>query len=103
MSEVPLIEQLALLHDAQLRASVARHRQSLGGRRESAAHLDELFHALIDLVRPEVFLEVGAADAEASLAVAARHPQCRVIALEATDYIHARARASTDYPAAGVD
>jgi FkbM family methyltransferase len=103
VSEVPMIEQLALLHDAQLRASVARHRQSLGGRRESAAHLDELFHALIDLVRPEVFLEVGAADAEASLAVAARHPQCRVVALEATDYIHARASASTDYPAAGVD
>ena len=98
-----MIEQLALLHDAQLRASVARHRQALGGRRESAAHLDELFHSLIDLVRPEVFLEVGAADAEASLAVAARHPQCRVIALEATDYIHARASASTDYAAAGVD
>ena len=91
-----MIEQLALLHDAQLRASVARHRQALGGRRESAAHLDELFHSLIDLVRPEVFLEVGAA-------VAARHPQCRVIALEATDYIHARASASTDYAAAGVD
>ncbi len=54
-------------------------------RRLQAAFLD-----IAELLRPEVFLDIGANDGAASLAVRDRLPGCEVHALEANPGIHAR-------------
>jgi FkbM family methyltransferase len=69
----------------------------------SVAELDTLFHDLVVLARPEIFVEGGAFEADTSLRVAAAVPGCRVVAFEANPYVYAKFSASRDFAAGSVD
>lgn len=80
------IDGLARLYDQQLRV-LAGHFSNVGsGRADSAAYVAAFFHEIIDLVKPDVFIEAGAYRAEASRRVREAHPDCRVVAFEANPY-----------------
>lgn len=72
-------------------------------RRRSTELLDQAFHALIEVLRPSLFVEAGAHDAQASLQVAATLPACRVVAYEANPHVHSRFTAQNDYGHSGVE
>jgi FkbM family methyltransferase len=72
-------------------------------REMSVAELDALFHDLVVLARPTVFVEGGAFEADTSLRVAAALPGCRVVAFEANPYVYARFAASRDFAGGSVE
>jgi peptidoglycan-N-acetylglucosamine deacetylase len=72
-------------------------------REMSVSKLDTLFHDLVVLARPAIFVEGGAFEADTSLRVAAALPGCRVIAFEANPYVYDRFSASRDFAAASVE
>jgi FkbM family methyltransferase len=69
----------------------------------TSAELDRLFLEQVVLLRPRVFVEGGAHEAETSLAVAAAVPDCAVVAFEANPYVHRKFAAGTDFAANRVD
>jgi FkbM family methyltransferase len=69
----------------------------------SVAELDTLFHDLVVLARPAVFVEGGAFEADTSLRVAAALPGCRVVAFEANPYVYDRFSATRDFAAGSVE
>ncbi|WP_432849361.1 FkbM family methyltransferase [Amycolatopsis sp. CA-161197] len=69
----------------------------------TVAELDALFLDLISLLRPRIFVEAGAFEAETSLRVAEAVPECTVVAFEANPYVHRKFTAATDFAARGVD
>ncbi|MGW5691656.1 hypothetical protein ACWEWX_12015, partial [Streptomyces asiaticus] len=69
----------------------------------TSEELDRLFLELVSLLRPRVFVEAGAYEAETSLAVAAAVPDCAVVAFEANPYVHRKFTAGTDFAANRVD
>lgn len=87
----------------QLRLQAAGVATELSGRLQSAARLDELFHAFVRLCRPDLFLEVGAFEASASRRVRRALPQCRAVALEASPVNHRHHDGRTDFAALGVE
>ena len=72
-------------------------------RARSTVLLNAVFHDLVLLAGPELFIEAGAFDAEASLRVSAEVAGCRVVAFEANPYVHDRFSRSTDYAARRVE
>ncbi|MFJ4923709.1 FkbM family methyltransferase [Streptomyces sp. NPDC088725] len=66
-------------------------------RHRSTHLLNALFHDLVCLAEPALFVEAGAFEAETSVRVAAAVPGCRVVAFEANPYVYERFSASTDY------
>ena len=95
-------EKLARLFDHQLRLHAAHYSNMGSGRADSAAHLDVLFHRLLDLLRPALFVEVGAYRAEASRRVKLDHPDTRVVAFEANRYNHEAVSAEHDFEESGI-
>ena len=73
-------EAIARLYDMQLRNQAANYSNMDSGRGDSAAYLDQLFHKLVHLSRPELFIEAGAFRAEASRRVKQDHPTSEVVA-----------------------
>ncbi len=69
----------------------------------TSEELDRLFLEQIALLRPRVFVEAGAHEAQTSLAVAAAVPDCAVVAFEANPYVHRKFAAGTDFAAHHVD
>lgn len=69
----------------------------------SVAQLDTLFHDLVVLARPTIFVEGGAFEADTSLRVAAALPGCRVVAFEANPYVYERFSAARDFAAGSVE
>jgi FkbM family methyltransferase len=67
------------------------------------ADLDTLFHDLVVLARPAIFVEGGAFEADTSLRVAAALPNCRAVAFEANPYVYDRFSASRDFAAGSVE
>lgn len=79
---------LARLYDQQLRFFAANYR-NMGpgpGRASSSMLIVNYFHELVGLVRPNLFIEAGAFQAEASRRVKNSDPTCRVVAFEANPY-----------------
>jgi len=73
------------MFEQQLRFQAAAFSVELFGRKRSAGALDEAFHRLVDVLEPALFIEAGAFDARASIGVASRHPECHVVAYEASE------------------
>jgi FkbM family methyltransferase len=96
-------ELAARLYDQQLRMHAAQYSNMDHGRADSAAHLDVLFHRLIDLLEPALFVEAGAYRADASRRVKTDHPETRVVAFEANTYNHRAVSAEYDMNALGVE
>jgi len=63
----------------------------------SALLLNTLFHDLVSLAEPTLFVEAGDFEAETSLRVAASVPGSRVVAFEANPYVYERFSTATDY------
>jgi len=99
--DLTLPTALASLYDQQLRGAVAGCAATSFGRYRSVHFLDELFHDLVGMSAPEVFVEAGAFDAAASRRVRHGLPGTRVVAFEANPHSHAHFRA--DVEAAGVE
>lgn len=79
---------LTHLWQAQLRLQAElfkppTRRNQASARARSAELLDRLFFDLVDAAQPDLFVEAGAFDAEASLRVARSMPGCSVVAFEA--------------------
>ncbi len=71
------------------------------GRYRSTWLLDELFHDLVAIVEPSLFIEAGAFDAATSRRVKQHHPGAQVVAFEASPATYERFRVANE--AAGVD
>lgn len=94
---------LARLHELRLREQAARFNTKLAGRIASARALNDLFHATVATLAPNMFLEVGAFEAAASVRVKAEVPGITVVALEASPVNYEHFSAQQDYAACGVD
>ena len=97
------VDPQAVLLDLQLRNQAAQLSTALDGRGRSARALDDFFHAVVEAVEPELFLEVGAFEATASRRVRAALPHCRVVAFEASPVNYEHHRTATDFDAAGIE
>lgn len=96
-------QQLARLYDQQLRMHAGQYSNMGSGRADSAAHLDGLFHSLVGLLQPGLFVEAGAYRADASRRVRQDHPGTRVVAFEANRYNHEAVSAEHDFASLGID
>lgn len=96
-------EGLARLYDQQLRMHAAQYSNMGSGRADSAAHLDGLFHQLVGLLEPTLFVEAGAYRADASRRVRIDHPEARIVAFEANRYNHEAVLAEHDLAAQRID
>lgn len=72
-------------------------------RLRSNKDLDRLFHSLMLVFKPDLFVECGAYFAETSLRVKERLPDTRVVAFEANPYNFEMCSNKIDYAAAGVE
>ncbi|MBO1755219.1 FkbM family methyltransferase [Allobranchiibius sp. CTAmp26] len=97
------VDPRAVLLDLQMRHHAAQLSTALDGRGRSARALDDLFHAIVEALEPELFLEVGAFEASASHRVRAALPQCRVVAFEASPVNYEHHRGVTDFDGAGIE
>lgn len=93
----------AIWYDQHLRLLASHYGNMDTGRADSAAYVTQYFHALVDLVRPDLFVEAGAYRADASREIRQRHPDCRVIAFEANPYNHAEYRDTLGFAEARID
>lgn len=98
-----MMEDLARLYDLQLRQHAAFYPNAGRGRLDSAAYLDRLFHELLALAQPHLFVEAGAYRAETSRRVRLDHPNCRVVAFEGNPYNVKSVTAELDLDSLGVD
>jgi FkbM family methyltransferase len=70
---------------------------------DTSEELDTLFLDLVSLLRPRVFVEAGAYEADTALKVAAAVPECEVVAFEANPYVYRKFSTTTAYAAHRVD
>jgi FkbM family methyltransferase len=72
-------------------------------RLRSHKDLERLFHSLMLVLKPDVFIECGAFFAEASRKVKHAFPKTRVVAFEANPYNYEKCRQRVDYDKAGIE
>ncbi len=93
----------AIALEQQLRLHAMGIDLAHGGRHRSVHQIHELFHRLVEIVEPALFIEAGAFDAAASCRVSAALPACRVVAFEANPRNYAAWRIERDFDAHRVE
>ncbi|MCB1380043.1 MAG: FkbM family methyltransferase [Gammaproteobacteria bacterium] len=95
---------VAVLREWQMLSTAAFYDMtSADDRWRSSADLGQLFEALIDKLKPDIFVEAGAFDGKTSLNMKRRHPAIRAVAFEANPHNHAHFEAELKHGRAGVE
>lgn len=86
----PALRATARLYDQHLRLVASHFSNMFNGRANSAAYVADYFHQLMGMSEPALFVEVGAYRADASRRLREANPTCRIVAMEANPYNHAK-------------